>query len=106
MAETYHILLIEKDKQVADDVRRFLRASAGGVDFAVDYQQDILHGQGLVAMTNPDAVIIDAALVDKDGGFAQLKSTLTERHIPLLILSATNGQNLKDQADTAGAAGI
>jgi signal transduction histidine kinase/DNA-binding response OmpR family regulator len=103
MAETYHILLIEKDKQVADDVRRFLRASAGDVDFAVDYQQDLLHGQGTMAMTRPDAVIIDAAFVDKEGGFSQLRTTLTERRIPMLILSATNGQTLRDKAHNAGA---
>ena len=104
MADTYHILLIEQDKQVADDVRRFLRASVGEVDFAVDYQQDLLQGQGMAAMTKPDAVIIDAALVDKEGGFAQLKRSLEERRIPLLILSATNGQKLRDKAITAGAA--
>ena len=106
MAETYHILLIEKDRQVADDVRRFLRASAGEADFAVDYQQDLLHGQSMVAMTNPDAVIVDASFVDKEGGFAQLKTTLKERRIPMLILSSNNGQNqnLRDKADTAGAA--
>ena len=104
MAETYHILLIEKDKQVADDVRRFLRASVGEVDFAVDYQQDIQHGQGTVALTKPDAVIIDAALVDKEGSFSQLRNTLTEHRIPMLILSATNGHTLRETAQTAGAA--
>jgi nitrogen-specific signal transduction histidine kinase/CheY-like chemotaxis protein len=103
MAETYHILLIEKDKQVADDVRRFLRASVGEVDFAVDYQQDLLQGQGTIAMTKPDAVVIDAAFVDGDWGFSQLKNTLTERRIPMLVLSATNGDALRDKLQNAGA---
>ncbi|MCW3127857.1 MAG: sensory transduction histidine kinase [Bacteroidetes bacterium] len=103
MAETYHILLIEKDKQVADDVRRFLRASAGDVGFAVDYQKDLVHGHGTIALTKPDAVVLDAAFVDADWGFSQLRTTLTERRIPLLVLSANNGDGL-DKQQVAGAA--
>jgi DNA-binding response OmpR family regulator len=67
----------------------------------VDYQQDIQEGQGTVALTKPDAVMIDAALVDKEGSFSQLRNTLTERRIPMLILSATNGHNApRNSADS------
>jgi signal transduction histidine kinase/DNA-binding response OmpR family regulator len=103
MAETYQILLIEKDKQVAEDVTRFLRASAGGAGFSVDYQNDLLHGQSMVAMSHPDMVIVDAAFVDKSGTFDPLKKMLTERDIPVLLLSATNGKELRNKATMAGA---
>jgi signal transduction histidine kinase/CheY-like chemotaxis protein len=103
MAETYQILLIEKDKQVAEDVRRFVRASAADADFSVEYQEDLLHGQSMVAMSSPDAVIVDAAFIDKNGSFDNLKQMLAERHIPVLVLSATNGHELRNKAASAGA---
>jgi len=104
MAENYQILLIEKDKQVADDVTRFLRASAGGAGFSVECQEDLLHGQGMVAMSKPDAVIIDATFIDDSRAFENLKRMLAERGVPILLLSATNGQTLRDKAAMAGAA--
>lgn len=103
MAETYQILLIEKDKQVADDVTRYLRASAGGAGFSVECQEDLLHGQSMVAMSRPDAVIIDAAFIDKSNSFDILRRTLAEQGIPVLVLS-TNGQDMRDKAAMAGAA--
>jgi signal transduction histidine kinase/DNA-binding NarL/FixJ family response regulator len=103
MAETYQILLIEKDKQVVEDVTRFLRASAGGAGFSVDSQNDLLHGQSMVAMSPPDAVIVDASFIDKNGNFDELKRMLTERHIPVLVISSTNGQELRNKAALAGA---
>lgn len=103
MAETYHILLIEKDKSVADEVRRYLRAS-GEVDFAVDIRHDLTQGQTSIALTPPDAVLIDAAFVDREALFAQMRTVLSERHIPLLVLSASNGEALRDKVQTAGAA--
>ncbi len=103
MAETYHILLIEKDKSVADEVRRYLRAS-GEVDFAVDIRHDLTQGQTSIALTPPDAVLIDAAFVDRESLFAQMRTVLSERHIPLLVLSASNGETLRDKVQTAGAA--
>jgi signal transduction histidine kinase/DNA-binding NarL/FixJ family response regulator len=103
MAETYQILLIEKDKQVADDVSRFLRASAGGTGFLVERQEDLLHGQSMVALSRPDIVIVDASFIDKNGNFDILKKMLVERGVPVLLLSATNGQDLKNKAAMAGA---
>ena len=104
MSEIYQILLIEKDKQVAEDVTRFLRASAGGAGFSVECQEDLLHGQSMVAMSPPDAVIIDAAFIDGSGTFDNMKRMLAERGIPILLLSTTNGQQLRDKAAMAGAA--
>ena len=104
MAEIYQILLIEKDKQVAEDVSRFLRASAGGAGFSVDCQEDLLHGQSMVAMSRPDVVIVDAAFIDKSGTFDSMKRMLSDRGIPILLLSATNGQDLRNKAAQAGAA--
>jgi signal transduction histidine kinase len=104
MAEIYQILLIEKDKQVAEDVTRFLRASAHGVGFSVHCQDDLLHGQSMVAMTSPDVVIVDAAFIDRNGNFDSLKRLLAERGIPVLLLSSTNGQELRNKAAIAGAA--
>ncbi|MBS1684564.1 MAG: PAS domain-containing protein [Bacteroidetes bacterium] len=103
MAESYHILLIEKDKSVADEVRRYLRASGEG-DFALDIRHDLTQGQTSIALTPPDAVLIDAAFVDREALFAQMRTILSERHIPLLVLSASNGDTLRDKIQTAGAA--
>ena len=103
MAENYQILLIEKDKQVAEDVTRFLRASAGGAGFSVECQEDLLHGQGMVAMSNPDVVIVDASFIDNSGSFDNLKRILEERGTPILLLSATNGLELRNKAAKAGA---
>lgn len=103
MAETYHILLIEKDKSVADEVRRYLRAS-GEVDFAVDIRHDLTQGQTSIALAPPDAVLIDATFVDREGIFAQMRAALSSRHIPLLVLSTTNGEELRDKVQMAGAA--
>lgn len=103
MAETYHILLIEKDKSVADEVRRYLRAS-GEIDFAVDIRHDLTQGQTSIALTPPDAVLIDATFVDREGIFAQMRAALSSRHIPLLVLSTTNGEELRSKVQMAGAA--
>jgi len=104
MAEIYQILLIEKDKQVADDVTRYLRASAGGAGFSVDCQQDLLHGQSLIATSRPDAVIVDAGFIDHSGSFDSIRKILDEQGVPVLILSSTNAHDLKDKAAMAGAA--
>ena len=103
MAETYQILLIEKDKQVVEDITRYLRASAGVAGFSVEWQEDLLRGRSIVAMSNPDAVLIDAAQIEHNGSYGELKTILTDRGIPVLILSATNGQELRNKAAMAGA---
>jgi len=103
MAEIYQILLIDKDKQVAEDITRFLRASAGGAGFSVECQEDLLHGQGILEMSHPDAVIIDAGLIDSSGSFAEIKRILSERGIPILIISSSNGQELRNKVAIAGA---
>ncbi len=103
MAETYQILLIEKDKQVVEDITRYLRASAGVAGFSVEWQEDLLRGRSIVAMSNPDAVLIDAAQIEHNGSYGELKTILNDRGIPVLILSATNGQELRNKAAMAGA---
>ena len=103
MAETYQILLIEQDKQVADEIRRYLRASVGRADFAVTHGENIQEGKNQATSSTPDLVIIDAALIDKGAAFNSLRQQLSQSHIPIVILSATNGQALRDKAATAGA---
>ena len=103
MAETYQILLIEQDKQVADEIRRYLRASVGRADFAVTLGEDIQTGKVQASAMVPDLVIIDAAFIDKGTVFTSLKQQLKAQHVPIVILSATNGQELRDKASTAGA---
>ena len=103
MAETYQILLIEKDTQVVEEITRYLRASAGVPGFSVEWQKDLLHGRSIVAMSSPDAVIIDAAMIEQNGSYGELKAILNDRGIPVLILSATNGQELRNKAAMAGA---
>ena len=103
MAETYQILLIEQDKQVADEIRRYLRASVGRADFAVTLGENIQAGKAQANVTSPDLVIIDASFIDKGNAFNSLKQQLHAQHVPIVILSATNGQELRDKASTAGA---
>jgi signal transduction histidine kinase/DNA-binding NarL/FixJ family response regulator len=103
MAETYQILLIEKDKQVADDIRRYLRASVGKADFAVTLGEDIQQSKTVLSTSKPDIVLIDATMIDKGAAFNGLKQQLSDNNIPVLVLSTTNGQELKDKAEAAGA---
>lgn len=103
MAETYQILLIEKDKQVADDIRRYLRASVGKADFAVTLGEDIQQSKTVLSTSKPDVVLIDATMIDKGTAFNGLKQQLSDNNIPVLVLSTTNGQELKDKAEAAGA---
>lgn len=103
MAEIYNILLIEKDLQVAEDVRRYLRASSGGKEFSVECLEDIQKGRRTIARTQPDILILDANFIDQSNDFNELRDTLAERHIPLLVLSSTNGQELRKKASVAGA---
>lgn len=87
---------------MADEVRRYLRAS-GEVDFAIDIRHDLTQGQTSIALTPPDAVLIDATFVDGEMLFAQMRMALQSRQIPLLVLSTTNGEELRDKVQMAGA---
>lgn len=85
----YRILVIEDE----DSIRELVKLNLELVDFEVIEAADGLEGLNKVIQEKPDLVLLDLMLPKMDG--YELLPKITERQIPVIILTAMNG--LKDK---------
>lgn len=85
----YRILVIEDE----DSIRELVKLNLELADFEVIEAADGLDGLNKVVQEKPDLVLLDLMLPKMDG--YELLPKITERQIPVIILTAMNG--LKDK---------
>ena len=85
----YRILVIEDE----DSIRELVKLNLELADFEVIEAADGLEGLNKVIQEKPDLVLLDLMLPKMDG--YELLPKITERQIPVIILTAMNG--LKDK---------
>ncbi len=98
MSEARRIFVVDDE----ESIRRFLRSSLEAQGFQV-FEADSVRGanQGLIER-RPELVILDLALPDGNGLYV-LKEFRTWSRVPVIILSAQEGDDEKVQALDAGA---
>lgn len=87
--KVYRILVIEDE----DSIRELVKLNLELADFEVIEAADGLEGLNKVMQEKPDLVLLDLMLPKMDG--YELLPKITERQIPVIILTAMNG--LKDK---------
>ncbi len=85
-SSTATILLVEDDEELADLVADYLRDS----DFAVEIIADGADAEDAVRKLNPDLVILDLMLPNKDG-LQICRDLRSWYHKPVLLLTARSG---------------
>lgn len=88
-AKVYRILVIEDEESIRELVKLNLQLA----DFEVIEASDGLEGLNKVVQEKPDLVLLDLMLPKMDG--YELLPKITERQIPVIVLTAMNG--LKDK---------
>lgn len=94
------ILLLDADEQSAQDIQRFLKVSA--YTFTVSHASDIPETLNYLKNRRPDIVLTDAGIAGKKD-FASVRLVLDKHKIPTILLSESNGDEIKSQAQHAGA---
>ena len=98
MAEPIKLLVIDDEAQI----RRFLKASLDPKEFSFSEAADGESGMRLIALENPDIVLLDLGLPDIDGiDVARQLREWTE--VPIIVLSARGQEQDKIKALDAGA---
>jgi two-component system KDP operon response regulator KdpE len=92
------VLLIEDEPQM----RRFLRAALVPRGFRLVEAENAAAGEVAAASHNPDLVLLDLGLPDRDG-IALAKSLRAFSQVPILVLSARGREADKVEALDAGA---
>ena len=92
------VVLVEDEPQM----RRFLRAALAPRGFRLLEAENAREGELAVASHNPDLVLLDLGLPDRDG-LALTKSLRAFTQVPILVLSARGREADKVEALDAGA---
>jgi two-component system, OmpR family, KDP operon response regulator KdpE len=98
LARRPEILLIEDDPQI----RRFLRAMLTAEDYRLREATSGEDGLAQTAAHNPDLLLVDLGLPDKDG-VDVIKKIRTWSSTPIVVISARNQERDKIEALDAGA---
>jgi two-component system copper resistance phosphate regulon response regulator CusR len=93
------ILVVEDDRQLREAVARGLREAAYAVDQAEDGEQALER----VASTEYDALVLDILLPGKNGIEVCRAIRASERHVPILMLTALDSLDDKIAGLDAGA---
>src|SRR5688572_19571169 len=101
MKSSHSILLLDSNEQSAMDIQRFLKVSPH--TFVVSHAPDIQEGLNYLRNRKPDLVLLDAEMI-KGTEFSSLRQFIGKENIPIIMLSESNLQDTKKQADTVGAA--
>lgn len=91
---------MDADEQSAQDIQRFLKVSA--YTFAVSHAGDIPETLNYLKSRKPDILLLDAAIANKKD-FASVRIQLDKHKIPIILLSDNGGNEIKEQAQRAGA---
>ncbi len=98
LAKRHEILLIEDDPQI----RKFLKAMLTAEDYRLHEATAAEDGIAQAAARNPDLVLLDLGLPDKDG-IDVIREIRQWSHIPIVVLSARWQERDKIKALDAGA---
>jgi len=98
LAKRPEILLIEDDPQI----RKFLRAMLTAEDYRLHEASSGEDGLAQSAARNPDLILLDLGLPDRDG-IDVIKKIRTWRQTPILVISARTQEREKIEALDAGA---
>jgi nitrogen-specific signal transduction histidine kinase/DNA-binding NarL/FixJ family response regulator len=101
MNPAHSILLLDSNEQSALDIQRFLKVSPH--TFVVSHASDIQEGINYLKSRKADLILLDAEMI-KGNDFVSFRQTSGKDNIPIIILSDSNPQETKRQADTVGAA--
>lgn len=93
-----HILVIDDEQAI----RRFLRISLSAEGHQVSEAVSVSEGLSAYRHTHPDLVILDLGLPDGDG-IAVLQAIREHHQLPVLVLSARDGEQEKVRLLDAGA---
>lgn len=93
-------MLLDADEQSAQDIQRFLKVSA--YTFSLSHASDIPETLNYLKSRRPDIVLTDAGIAGKKD-FASVKIILDKHKIPTILLSESNGDEIKSQAERVGA---
>ena len=92
------ILLIEDDAPI----RRLLRASFDPVEFRLYEAETAAAGIDLAAKKNPDIILLDLGLPDREG-ISVIKTIRSWSRTPIIVVSGKNQEEVKVEALEAGA---
>jgi two-component system KDP operon response regulator KdpE len=98
LATRSEILLIEDDPQI----RKFLRAMLTAEEYRLHESSSGEDGLAQAAARNPDVVLLDLGLPDRDG-IEVIKKIRTWSQVPILVISARTQEREKIEALDAGA---
>ncbi len=101
MKNSHNILLLDGNEQSAMDIQRFLKVSPH--TFIVSHASDVQDGLNYLKNRKPDLILLDADMI-KQSDFSSFKQLSGKESVPIIILSDSNAQDTKKQADTIGAA--
>lgn len=92
------VLVVDDEAQI----RRFLNVSLGAQEYQVEEAEDAAGAIRAFTVFNPDAVILDLGLPDKDG-LEVVKTVRSISSVPIIVLSARHDEMQKVLALDAGA---
>lgn len=92
----YRLLIIEDDKKIAQQIRKYLESMGYSVDIASSYEEAIYKMNSLF-----DLALIDINLPDKDG--TSLLATLENKDIRVIITTVKNDESFIIEALDSGA---
>ena len=92
----YRLLIIEDDKKIAQQIRKYLESMGYSVDIASSYEEAIYKMNSLF-----DLALLDINLPDKDG--TSLLATLKNKDIRVIITTVKNDESFIIEALDSGA---
>jgi len=95
---SYHILVVDDDPSIRKFVQVNLEARGYGVLIAVDGEE----GVRMSEKTKPELIILDIVMPGIDG-FAVCRKIRESSGVPIIMLSAREGENDKENCVTCGA---
>jgi DNA-binding response OmpR family regulator len=95
---TYRILMVDDDPSILKFVRANLEARAYEVFTATDGEEAIRTAK----KEKPDLIILDIVMPEMDG-FAACRKIRECSNVPIIMLSAREGENDKEKCEACGA---
>lgn len=92
----YRLLIIEDDKKIAQQIRKYLESMGYSVDIASSYEEAIYKMNSLF-----DLALLDINLPDRDG--TSLLATLKNKDIRVIITTVKNDESFIIEALDSGA---
>ncbi|MBL0310543.1 MAG: response regulator [Bacteroidetes bacterium] len=95
-----NILLLDSSEQSAQEIQRFLKASAHV--FSLSHAPGVEEGLNYLKNRKPDVVLLDSEITG-DKNFSALRQWLKSQNIPVILLSDTDREETARQVELSGA---